>query len=608
MYQLTVRSPDGSEQIYILGDDQGLIVGRDEGSDILLPSSRVSRRHARFFVTRGVLHLEDLGSQGGVFVGGARVNGTAELRPGPQIEIGEFKIRVKREEATAAPEYLGTLIGAGAMKGRTLTLPAVKAVIGREEPADILIPDDSVSRRHAEIRRMPDGSYVVRDLHSSNGTLVNNVKLAPDADRPLRPSDKIAFGDTQWEVASTVTGVSADVQRSRTRALLFLTLVSLLVIAAVGWVYVNITSPTTRVQHEVTTSPELRETCEAEFAANRFDKAVNACQSAYEQDPIDTDLRMKVRTAEHEAKAAGILESGKNRANVDEPGALEILYAIPLNSYYFPSALPEVQKIAERLTKKDLAACRSAAKRKETKVILESCARYLDITCHNGVDQDVLKTLRAAESDRKPWSCPARLAVWYKNGGQVKVENQIPKMYPDKDIADAVMAYRDGNLGAANRALSKSKASKESVAALREDMNAVDAKFREAMPLLNQGRVRDGEEMFAPMFPRDEHIMPPNVESYYNKTIRDALASGYYKAALPFLDKEQFESAYKSCASGAKYRPGDAHLLDCLDKSGPKLAAEIARGGCSDTAKNLASIALDGSKLKDVIKKACEPE
>lgn len=42
-------------------------------------------------------------------------------------------------------------------------------VIGRSRDADLTINDNGVSRRHAQLRRLPDGRYEVRDLGSRNG-------------------------------------------------------------------------------------------------------------------------------------------------------------------------------------------------------------------------------------------------------------------------------------------------------------------------------------------------------------------------------------------------------------------------------------------------------
>ena len=42
-------------------------------------------------------------------------------------------------------------------------------VIGRDRTCDISVPDPHISRRHAEIRLLHDGSAIVSDLGSVNG-------------------------------------------------------------------------------------------------------------------------------------------------------------------------------------------------------------------------------------------------------------------------------------------------------------------------------------------------------------------------------------------------------------------------------------------------------
>lgn len=64
-------------------------------------------------------------------------------------------------------------------------------VIGRDERADIVVPDGTVSGRHAEIQVLDD-SCMIRDLGSSNGTFVNGEKI--HAAKEIRPSDKIQVG------------------------------------------------------------------------------------------------------------------------------------------------------------------------------------------------------------------------------------------------------------------------------------------------------------------------------------------------------------------------------------------------------------------------------
>jgi pSer/pThr/pTyr-binding forkhead associated (FHA) protein len=48
--------------------------------------------------------------------------------------------------------------------------------IGRSRESDIFLPDQWLSRHHAEIVERPDGYYVA-DLQSKNGTLLNGAPV-----------------------------------------------------------------------------------------------------------------------------------------------------------------------------------------------------------------------------------------------------------------------------------------------------------------------------------------------------------------------------------------------------------------------------------------------
>src|SRR6476661_7602074 len=52
-------------------------------------------------------------------------------------------------------------------------VPAAPIIVGREHPANLVVQDPMISRRHAQLAAVPGGVHV-RDLGSSNGTLVND--------------------------------------------------------------------------------------------------------------------------------------------------------------------------------------------------------------------------------------------------------------------------------------------------------------------------------------------------------------------------------------------------------------------------------------------------
>ena len=88
------------------------------------------------------------------------------------------------------------IVQGGPLAGQCFTLRTDHASIGRSPDADIRLESDSVSRKHLSIRRQGSELFV-QDLDSSNGTYVNNTKLAGTA--ILRPGDTVRLGDVELE-------------------------------------------------------------------------------------------------------------------------------------------------------------------------------------------------------------------------------------------------------------------------------------------------------------------------------------------------------------------------------------------------------------------------
>jgi len=82
--------------------------------------------------------------------------------------------------------------------GRAYPLPAKSLLIGRSEDADVVIDDESVSRHHAKIVRLPHDVFMVKDLGSKNGTFVNQLQIEA---HPLNEGDQIQVGDIALKFA-----------------------------------------------------------------------------------------------------------------------------------------------------------------------------------------------------------------------------------------------------------------------------------------------------------------------------------------------------------------------------------------------------------------------
>lgn len=79
-----------------------MIIGREDGSDIVLHDSRVSRRHAMLYrMQEGSYYLVDEGSSNGSYVNAVRINLPTRLKDGDQISIGSMNIQFRQPTAQA---------------------------------------------------------------------------------------------------------------------------------------------------------------------------------------------------------------------------------------------------------------------------------------------------------------------------------------------------------------------------------------------------------------------------------------------------------------------------------------------------------------------------
>lgn len=100
------------------------------------------------------------------------------------------------------------VVQSGAEPGRIYDLAgARKVMVGRQSGNDVVVPDEQVSRKHAEIEER-NGVLVVTDLNSSNGTYVNGTRIG--SPQNLKPGDTVQVGTTVLKVMGAASPTSAQ--------------------------------------------------------------------------------------------------------------------------------------------------------------------------------------------------------------------------------------------------------------------------------------------------------------------------------------------------------------------------------------------------------------
>ena len=87
-------------------------------------------------------------------------------------------------------------------------------IAGRSEECDVHLAHPLVSRRHASIDLQADGSYIVTDLGSRNGTVVDGASLE-SASAPASNGSLIQIGPFTLRLAASGTGAEETVQAPR---------------------------------------------------------------------------------------------------------------------------------------------------------------------------------------------------------------------------------------------------------------------------------------------------------------------------------------------------------------------------------------------------------
>ncbi|MDQ1032276.1 ABC-type multidrug transport system ATPase subunit/ABC-type multidrug transport system permease subunit [Streptomyces umbrinus] len=155
-------------------------VGRDPLSDIVIDDARVSWHHAVLRPNADHWTLWDENSTNGTYADGRRVH-EWDVGPGSVIRFGNpadgpsAVLAGRPPPAPERPSSVSLPAATGTFRQPTTVrpLPARMVRIGRGGDNDLVVDDLIVSRRHAELRAQPDGTYEIVDLGSHNGTFLN---------------------------------------------------------------------------------------------------------------------------------------------------------------------------------------------------------------------------------------------------------------------------------------------------------------------------------------------------------------------------------------------------------------------------------------------------
>ncbi len=217
---LVIRLEEGSEWI----------IGRDPSSSQVLEDPMVSRKHLICRLTDQGFVVENLSITNPASLNGNPIIDPVSLEEGDILQIGNtlfkfsetdpsysdaFELNARYKEPTIfeeeSPLDIITLhepssgrwmlkVISGPNTGAEFGLDVGQTYIAGKDPSlcEIVFQDLSVSRQHAKLKVNEDGTVLVEDLSSKNGTYVNGHMLAEA--KSLVSQDLVAIGTTSFLV------------------------------------------------------------------------------------------------------------------------------------------------------------------------------------------------------------------------------------------------------------------------------------------------------------------------------------------------------------------------------------------------------------------------
>jgi ABC-type multidrug transport system ATPase subunit/pSer/pThr/pTyr-binding forkhead associated (FHA) protein len=187
LLRVTQRPPRG----------QPIVLGSGPSAAVVIDDPDVAPQHAQLVETSdGVWVLKDLGAPAGTFVDNAsyRVQ-EARVPSTGLVLLGRFALPLPvLARLLEDPTGANALAQAVAKALAGLDRPLVH--VGRAPENDLVLAHPTVSQRHARLQRQSDGSLLVVDLGSTNGTFVDGERVGSRG-VVARPGQRIAIGGVQ---------------------------------------------------------------------------------------------------------------------------------------------------------------------------------------------------------------------------------------------------------------------------------------------------------------------------------------------------------------------------------------------------------------------------
>ena len=187
-------------------------LGREMGDIVIRDDLELSRLHCEFVYKDHKLHVKDLNSHNGVFIGDRRIPPSEDipLQPGDKVKIGSNMFTVEFKSDTGTGEETGPIFYLKSADGeKEFQLRRGENLVGRGEFCHVRLDDAPyVAHEHAIInlvenpRELGKIEVKLQDKGSKNGTTIDGISIPPYKWRDLDVGNEIGFADKIFNLVS----------------------------------------------------------------------------------------------------------------------------------------------------------------------------------------------------------------------------------------------------------------------------------------------------------------------------------------------------------------------------------------------------------------------
>jgi pSer/pThr/pTyr-binding forkhead associated (FHA) protein/outer membrane protein assembly factor BamD (BamD/ComL family) len=441
MFTLTIEDKNGVIADEFCFNHGTYLIGRVEGNDIILPSSKVSRQHARIFVRDNRCFVEDLGSSNGVIVDGQRIQGERDLGTASQIRIGDFYLYLalnkdQGQQPTRRRLHPHRQPGREQLQAR----PRRRRLRGRVLPPG-RAPE--LGRPHRGQHHLPQRPLHLQASTPASTTTASSTPLRPgqlqrhlrindkriSAPTVLREGDRISFGNLHFVfmpsskhlAPENMPNVGGSDNKKKSgigigtilAILAVLGFLLFLLLAAVGGGYYFLVYKKAEPAPEVpkpVVSKELTDEQKIEglltegqslMQSNRWEDAISKFDEALKLDAKNAEAEKLKKQATTELEGQKLLDDGialKGKKQYDE--ARKKLLSIPSGTNAQESAKTELENIEALLVDQYRKEARALSEDGDLLGAHKKLTKVIDIKCNSDV-KDQIQNVEADLTKKK---------------------------------------------------------------------------------------------------------------------------------------------------------------------------------------------------------------